>query len=76
MVSELDVRKLMGIIGDGRGDPPPEGLPWSLLSDLTDDGQEDDDRAFWADYWENIFARLQVTNRTAAVIKAFPDRVA
>jgi DNA-binding CsgD family transcriptional regulator len=80
MVSELDVRKLMGIIGDDRGDPPPEGLPWSLLSDLTDvvrcdavsffdldsrhqtggfsqdlpadDGQEDDDRAFWAHYWD------------------------
>jgi DNA-binding NarL/FixJ family response regulator len=25
---------------------------------------------------ENIFARLQVANRTAAVIKAFPDQVA
>ncbi len=25
---------------------------------------------------ENIFARLQVTSRTAAVIKAFPDQVA
>jgi DNA-binding NarL/FixJ family response regulator len=25
---------------------------------------------------ENIFARLRVTNRTAAVLKAFPDQVA
>ena len=25
---------------------------------------------------ENIYARLQVSNRTAAVIRAFPDRVA
>jgi hypothetical protein len=25
---------------------------------------------------ENIFARLQVSSRTAAVIKAFPDQVA
>jgi DNA-binding NarL/FixJ family response regulator len=25
---------------------------------------------------ENIFARLQVSSRTAAVIKAFPDQIA
>jgi DNA-binding CsgD family transcriptional regulator len=36
MVSELDVRKLLGIISDDRGDPPAAGLPWSLLGDLTD----------------------------------------
>jgi DNA-binding CsgD family transcriptional regulator len=80
MVSELDVRKLMGIISDDRADPPAAGLPWSLLRDLTDvvrcdavsffeldsgrqeggfmqdipagDGEEDDERAFWAHYWD------------------------
>jgi DNA-binding NarL/FixJ family response regulator len=25
---------------------------------------------------ENIYSRLQVSNRTAAVVRAFPDRVA
>jgi DNA-binding CsgD family transcriptional regulator len=80
MVSELDVRKLLGIISDDRGDPPAAGLPWSLLRDLTDvvrcdavsffeldsgrqaggftqdipawDGEQDDDRVFWAHYWD------------------------
>jgi DNA-binding CsgD family transcriptional regulator len=79
MVSELDVRTLLGIIGDDRGDPPVSGLPWSLLDDLTgvircdavsffdlDSGRqgseftqdipagdgEDDERAFWAHYWD------------------------
>ena len=32
MVSELDVRKLLGIISDDRGDLPAAGLPWSLLA--------------------------------------------
>jgi hypothetical protein len=35
MVSELDVRTLLGIIGNDRGDPPVSGLPWSLLDGLT-----------------------------------------
>jgi DNA-binding CsgD family transcriptional regulator len=80
MVSELDVRKLVGIISDDRGDPPAAGLPWSLLRDLTGVvrcdalsffeldsssqegaftqhiragyGEQDDDRAFWAHYWD------------------------
>src|ERR1700751_3315912 len=36
MVSELDVRKLVGIISDVRDDLPAAGLPPSLLRDLTD----------------------------------------
>jgi DNA-binding CsgD family transcriptional regulator len=79
MVSELGVRKLLGIISDDRGDPPAAGLPWSLLRDLTDvvrcdavsffeldSGRRaggftqnipagdvaDDERAFWAHYWD------------------------
>jgi hypothetical protein len=36
MVSELDVRKLLGIISDDRSDLPAAGLPRSLLDDLTD----------------------------------------
>jgi len=80
MVSEQDVRKLMGIISDDRGDPPAAGLPWSLLRDLTDvvrcdavsffdldsgrqgggftqdipsgSAEDDDERAFWAHYWD------------------------
>ena len=79
-VSELDVRKLLGIISDDRSDLPAAGLPRSLLSDLTDvvrcdavsffeqdsgrqvhefmqavpaeDGEEDDDRVFWVHYWD------------------------
>jgi len=78
MVSELDVRKLLGIISDGRGDLPAAGLSRSLLDDLTDvvrcdavsfaeldsgrqahgfiqavpagDGDQDGERAFWAHY--------------------------
>jgi DNA-binding CsgD family transcriptional regulator len=78
MVSELDVRKLLGIISDDRSDLPAAGLPWSLLGELTDvvrcdavsfaeldsgrqahgflqhvpaeAGEEDDERAFWAHY--------------------------
>jgi DNA-binding CsgD family transcriptional regulator len=79
MVSELDVRKLLGIISDDRGDPPAAGLPWSLLHDLTDvvrcdavsffeldsgrqatgfaqdipaDDVAEDEQAFWAHYWD------------------------
>jgi DNA-binding CsgD family transcriptional regulator len=80
MVSELDVRKLLGIISDDRSDLPAAGLPRSLLDDLTDvvrcdavsfaeldsgreahefiqdvpaeDGEEDDERPFWAHYWD------------------------
>ncbi|HTQ94245.1 MAG TPA: helix-turn-helix transcriptional regulator [Streptosporangiaceae bacterium] len=80
MVSELDVRKLLGIISDDHDDLPAAGLPRSLLRDLTDvvrcdvmsffeldsgrqatgfmqdipagDADEDDDRAFWAHYWD------------------------
>jgi DNA-binding CsgD family transcriptional regulator len=79
-VSELDVRKLVGIISDDRGDPPAAGLPWSLLGDLTEvvrcdavsfleldsgrhaggfaqaipagAGEQDDKRVFWAHYWD------------------------
>ena len=79
-VSELDVRKLLGIISDDRSDLPAAGLPWSLLGDLTgvvrcdavsffeqdsgrqehgfmqavpaEDGEEDDDRVFWVHYWD------------------------
>lgn len=36
MVSELDVRKLLGIISDDHDDLPAAGLPRSLLRDLTD----------------------------------------
>ena len=81
MVSELDVHNLLGIISDDRSDIPAEGLPWSLLGDLTDvvrcdamsffaldsgrqatgfmqavpaeDGEEDDEQAFWAHYWDS-----------------------
>lgn len=80
MVSELDVRKLLGIISDDHEDLPAAGLPRSLLRDLTDvvrcdvmsffeldsgrqatgfmqdipagDGDEDDEPAFWANYWD------------------------
>jgi len=34
--SERDLRTLLGIVADDRGDPPAEGLAWSLLADLTD----------------------------------------
>jgi DNA-binding CsgD family transcriptional regulator len=34
--SERDPRPLLGIVADDRGDPPAEGLAWSLLADLTD----------------------------------------
>jgi DNA-binding CsgD family transcriptional regulator len=81
MVSELDVRKLLGIISDDRSDLPAAGLPWSLLGDLADvvrcdglsfseldsdrqangflqgvpaeDGEEEDDQAFWVHYWDS-----------------------
>ena len=83
MVSELDVRKLLGIISDDRSDLPAAGLPWSLLGDLADvvrcdwlsfseldsgrqahgfmqgvaaeDGEEDDDddQVFWVHYWDS-----------------------
>jgi DNA-binding CsgD family transcriptional regulator len=80
MVSELDVRKLLGIISDDRSDLPAAGLPRSLLDDLTDvircdavsfaeldsgrqahgfiqdapagDGEQDDELTFWAHYWD------------------------
>jgi DNA-binding CsgD family transcriptional regulator len=80
MISELDVRKLVGIISDDHDDLPAAGLPRSLLRDLTnvircdtasffeldssrqatgfmqdipaDDGELDDDRVFWAHYWD------------------------
>ena len=80
--SELDVRKLLGIISDDRSDLPTAGLPCSLLSELTDvvrcdfvsfaeldsgrqahkfiqgvpaeDGDEEgEDQAFWAHYWDS-----------------------
>jgi DNA-binding CsgD family transcriptional regulator len=81
VVSELDVRKLLGIISDDRSDLPAAGLPWSLLGDLTDvvrcdavsfaeldsgrqahgflqhvparDGGEEGEQAFWAHYWNS-----------------------
>jgi DNA-binding CsgD family transcriptional regulator len=81
MVSELDVRKLLGIISDDRGDLPAAGLPWSLLGDLADvvrcdglsfseldsdrqahrftqgvpaeDGEGEDDQAFWVHFWDS-----------------------
>jgi DNA-binding CsgD family transcriptional regulator len=34
--SERDLRTLLGIVADDRGDPPADGLPWSLLADLMD----------------------------------------
>jgi DNA-binding CsgD family transcriptional regulator len=34
-VSERDLRTLLGIVGDDRGDPPAEGLPLSMLADLA-----------------------------------------
>jgi hypothetical protein len=34
--SERDLRTLLGIVADDRCDPPPDGLPWSLLADLMD----------------------------------------
>jgi DNA-binding CsgD family transcriptional regulator len=81
-VSELDVRKLLGIISDDRSDLPAAGLPPSLLCDMADvvrcdavsfseldsdrqahgfmqgvpagDGeQEEDNQAFWAHYWDS-----------------------
>jgi DNA-binding CsgD family transcriptional regulator len=80
MVSELDVRKLVGIISEDRDDLPAAGLPPSLLRDLTDvvrcdavaffeldsgrqaggftqdipadDATEEDEQAFWAHYWD------------------------
>jgi DNA-binding CsgD family transcriptional regulator len=81
MVSELDVRKLLGIISDDHDDLPAAGLPQSLLRDLTevvrcdavsfagmdssrqahgflqaipaeDGDEEDSERAFWASYWD------------------------
>ena len=36
MVSERDLRTLPGIVGDDRSDLPAEGLPPSLLAELTD----------------------------------------
>ncbi len=33
-VSEKDLRTLLGIVGDDRGDIPEAGLPWSLVTDL------------------------------------------
>jgi DNA-binding CsgD family transcriptional regulator len=36
MVSERDLRTLLGIVGDNRSDLPAEGLPPSLLAELTD----------------------------------------
>jgi hypothetical protein len=35
-IRELDARRLLGIISDDRGDLPAEGLPLSLLCELTD----------------------------------------
>ena len=35
-VSEKDLRILLGIVGDDRSDLPEAGLPWSMLTDLTD----------------------------------------
>jgi DNA-binding CsgD family transcriptional regulator len=78
-VSERDLRTLLGIVSDDRGDPPAEGLPLSLLADLADqircdsvsffgldpsrqagwfgqelpaDDTEADDQAFWEHYWD------------------------
>jgi DNA-binding CsgD family transcriptional regulator len=81
MVGELDLRRLLGIVTGDRSDLPAEGLPLSLLADLTDlvrcdavsfftldsgaratgfmqdapaqDGGEDDDGPFWAHYWDS-----------------------
>src|SRR5919201_1539201 len=35
-ISKLNVRKLLAIVSEDRGDPPAEGLPFSLLRDLTE----------------------------------------
>jgi DNA-binding CsgD family transcriptional regulator len=35
-VSERDLRTLLGIVRDDRGDLPPDGVPVSLLAELTD----------------------------------------
>ena len=35
-VSERDLRTLLGIVRDDRGDLPPDGVPASLLAELTD----------------------------------------
>lgn len=35
-ISELDLHALVGIVSDERADLSPQGLPLSLLSDLTD----------------------------------------
>jgi DNA-binding CsgD family transcriptional regulator len=34
-VSETDLHTLLGMVSDDRADLPPQGLPWSLLHDLT-----------------------------------------
>jgi len=82
-IRELDARRLLGIISDDRADLPAEGLPLSLLHELTDvircdllslflldsarqtngfmqdtaaPGEEDDEpdeRAFWKHYWDS-----------------------
>jgi DNA-binding CsgD family transcriptional regulator len=83
-ISELDVRRLLAIITEDRGDPPAEGLPPALLRDLAGlvgcdfmsffaldsrrqasgfgqdvpgpagdaDDEAEDDEPFWAHYWD------------------------
>ena len=83
-ISELDVRRLLAIITEDRGDPPAEGLSPALLHDLAGlvgcdfmsffaldsrrqasgfgqdvpgsaddaDGEVEDDGPFWAHYWD------------------------
>jgi DNA-binding CsgD family transcriptional regulator len=79
-VSERDLRTLRGILHDDRRDQGPDGLPWSLLSELWDlvrcddvsftglesnrqafrfdqgyppEDAEVEDGAFWAHYWDS-----------------------
>ena len=79
-ISELDLRRLLGIAAGHPGDLPAEGLPLSLLSELTAlircdsasfftldsrtrtgstlqnipaEDDEDDDQPFWAHYWDS-----------------------
>lgn len=83
-ISELDVRRLLAIITEDRGDPPAEGVPPALLRELAGlvgcdfmsffaldsrqrtagfdqtvpgpaddaDDEDDDDASFWAHYWD------------------------
>jgi hypothetical protein len=68
---------LAGIVSEVRSDLPAQGLPFSRLSDLKD--RISCDILLCAGYGtpaQRYYSRLDVSNRTAAVIRAFPDRVA